>query len=476
MSTPAGRAPINREKRLHTLSAYLGETSALLREYARGEEEVNVDQRIRTFSHGKPDDLLVALEVLSAIPDAITVIHGPRGCAVSQLQRALLARGRAFGRWTVTDLDQKATIMGADAKLRAAVAAFYHRYGPKVVFIVATPAVAINNDDIQSVVDELSGELGTIIIPIYASGFTSKTSVYGYDLVAHSLVKTLVKNPPAERGAWVNLLSLAESSGDRDEARRLLQALGLETLTLPDGAGVQDFAKAAGARFSVPLDFDAGHYLGRAFQDVAQVPLLDVPRPIGLVGTREWLLTVGAAAGKQSEARDFHAREAAALAEILEAQPLRGAKVYLSLAPATALGVLNLVKETGGHVAGLTVSHVDQLHLDGLRKFQDQSPALQIHVGEGQGFEEANLLQRLKPDLYVGDGGQLVQAARLGIPSVFLPRIPVVGYRGVRAFARRTALALKNRAFVARFAGGPQLFADNWFQRSAHWHIKQEVK
>jgi len=204
--------------------------------------------------------------------------------------------------------------------------------------------------------------------------------------------------------------------------------------------------------------------------------LLDVPRPIGLVGTREWLLTVGAAAGKQSEARDFHAREAAALAEILEAQPLRGAKVYLSLAPATALGVLNLVKETGGHVAGLTVSHVDQLHLDGLRKFQDQSPALQIHVGEGQGFEEANLLQRLKPDLYVGDGGQLVQAARLGIPSVFLPRIPVVGYRGVRAFARRTALALKNRAFVARFAGGPQLFADNWFQRSAHWHIKQEVK
>jgi nitrogenase molybdenum-iron protein alpha/beta subunit len=160
----------------------------------------------------------------------------------------------------------------------------------------------------------------------------------------------------------------------------------------------------------------------------------------------------------------------------LEAQPLRGAKVYLSLAPATALGLLNLVKEIGGQVAGLTVSHVDQLHLDGLRKFQDQSPALQIHVGDGQGFEEANLLQRIKPDLYVGDGGQLVQAARLGIPSVYLPRIPVVGYRGVRAFARRAALALKNRAFVTRFAGGPQAFSENWFQRSAHWHIKQEVK
>ncbi|HEX9045943.1 MAG TPA: nitrogenase component 1, partial [Verrucomicrobiae bacterium] len=187
MSTLTGRVPANREKRLNTLSAYLGETSALLREYSRGEDEVSVDQRIRTFSHSKPDDLLVTLEVLAAIPDAITIIHGPRGCAIGQLQRARAARGRAFGRWTVTDLDQKATIMGADAKLRAAVASFYHRYGPKVVFIVATPSVAINNDDIQSVVDELSEELGTIIIPIYASGFASKTAFFGYDLVAHSL-------------------------------------------------------------------------------------------------------------------------------------------------------------------------------------------------------------------------------------------------------------------------------------------------
>ena len=476
MSTLTGRAPSNREKRLNTLSAYLGETSALLREYSRDQDSVAVDQRIRTFSQSKPDDLLVALEVLSAIPDAITVIHGPRGCAVGQLKRALAARGRPFGRWTVTDLDQKATIMGADAKLRAAVAAFYHRYGPKVVFIVATPTVAINNDDIQSVVDELSEELGTIIIPIYASGFTSKTGYFGYDLVAHSLVKTLLKNVSAERGDWVNLLSLAESSAHRQEAQRLLQGLGLEVLTLPDGATVHDFKKAAGAKLSVPLDFDAGHYLGRAFRDVAQVPLLDAPRPIGLVGTRQWLLAVGAAVGREDAAREFHAEAAAALADILQAQPLRGAKVYFSLAPATALGLLDLVREIGGQVAGLTVSHVDQLHTEALKRFQDQAPALQIHVGDGQGFEEANLLQRIKPDLYVGDGGHIAQAARLGIPSVYLPQIPVVGYRGVREFARRAALALNHRAFITRFAKGPKTFTENWFQRSANWHIKQEVK
>ncbi|HEX9047925.1 MAG TPA: nitrogenase component 1, partial [Verrucomicrobiae bacterium] len=291
-----------------------------------------------------------------------------------------------------------------------------------------------------------------------------------------SLIKALLKNSSVERGPWVNLLSLAESANDRNEAQRLLQGLGLEVLALPDGAAIQDFKKAADAKFSVPLDFDAGHYLGRAFRDIAQVPLLDVPRPISLVGTRQWLLAAGAAAGKEDEATELHAREAAALAEILRAQPLRGAKVYLSLAPATALGLLDLVKEIGGQVAGLTVSHVDQLHTGALRKFQEQAPALQIHVGDGQGFEEANLLQRLKPDLYVGDGGHISQAARLGIPSLYLPRISIVGYRGVREFARRAALALKNRSFVARFAGGAKPFTENWFQRSPNWHIKQEVK
>jgi nitrogenase molybdenum-iron protein alpha/beta subunit len=330
------------------------------------------------------------------------------------------------------------------------------------------------------VVDELSEELGTVIVPIFASGFASKAAVQGHDLAMHSLVKYVTAKQPEQRGDHINLLSTTELAQDREEAKRLLAALGLEAQTLPAGNGVGVFQRAAGAKLSVPLNFDVSSYLGEALQSMAGVPFLSVPRPIGLSAIKHWLLGVGAATGREAQARELHAREAAALAGLLEAAPLRGVRVYLSLEPATALGMLDLVQELGGEIAGLTVEHLDRLHIEALRSFQHRAPALQIHIANGQGFEELNLLQRIKPDLYVGVGGHLAQVAHLGIPAVFLPRVPILGYGGVASFARQALKALRNRAFVTQLAtqlttsGLP--YHAHWFQRSPNWHIKQEVK
>ena len=37
-----------------------------------------------------------------------------------------------------------------------------------------------------------------------------------------------------------------------------------------------------------------------------------------------------------------------------------------------------------------------------MRRYQQKASALQIHTGCRQGFEEVNLLRRIKPGLYVG--------------------------------------------------------------------------
>jgi len=465
-----GRAPASREKRLDSVSAYLGEARALLKEYGGAE----VDQRIRTFSQSAPDDLFVALEVLSGLRDTGVIIHGPRGCAASRLRQSLAEHA---GPWLVTNLTQRETIMGADSKLRAAVAALYRRYRPKAIFIVATPPVAINNDDILSVVGELSEELGVVILPIFTSGFASKSSAQGYDAVFHSFIKYLPQPAAEARGEWINLLATTESEPDRREAQRLVAALGVDALTFPHGAAVEDFSRAATARLSLPLDFDAGHYLGEALQNLHCVPFLQVPRPIGLAGTRNWIAALGQALGKEAQARELHAKEAAAIAHVVEAAPLRGVRVYVSAAPATALGVLDLIQELGGEIAGLTVTHLDRLHLEAVAKYQERSPALQLHIGNGQGFEEINLLKRLQPQLYIGSGVHLVQAAQLGIPPVFLPRLPILGYAGIQAFAHETGKALRNQAFLSSLAARARLpYQEAWTRRSADWHIKQEVK
>lgn len=460
--------PQNRERRLDAVSAYLGDVESLAREFSAG----SVNQRIRTFAQSTPDDLILALHTLASIPEAVTVVHGPLGCGAAALHQRL----RGGGRYAVTGLDERDTIMGGDVGLRRAVLDLHRRYSPQVVFLVATPTVAINNDDMEAVADELREELAIAVIPVYTSGFASKIAANGYDTVVHALFRQIDTDEVEVKGEFVNLLALGEEEADRLEGERLLAALGLVVNTLPEGAPLANFAQARSAQLSIPLDPAAAHYLGDLFATHFQVVVLAPPRPIGLGATGDWLAAIGAAVGREAAAATLQAQEAATVALLLAAAPLQGKDVYISLPAATAFGVRRLVEELGGRVIGLSVEHLDQSHNSTLAALAAENPEAQLHVAHGQAFEEVNILQRSKPDLYIGSGGPLLHVARLGIPVISLAGHGILGYRGIATFARLAERALTNRSFIAALAGGESPYREAWSRRSAHWHIKQEVK
>lgn len=470
MSPLRAKAPRSREKRLDTLGAWLGPVSVAAQEFAAQE----VFQRIRTFAQSSQDDLLYALRILSGIKDSVTIIHGPRGCAAVGLYH--IAAG-SDTRWIVTNLDERDTIMGADRKLRQAVTALHHRYRPKVAFIVGNPTVAINNDDVQSVVEELQEELDLLIVPIYVTGFSSQNAVSGYDTALHAALKYLAgSGPKAAKNDAVNLLSVAEHPLDRKEAQDLLESIGLQLNILPDQASVDSFKAAPAARASVPLCPDAPEYLGSILREKYGVPFIDAPRPVGIEGTGRWLKSIGAALGIASAAEELHNRKAAETARLLRDFSLKGAKVYISLASASAFSLIPFVEEFGGVVAGVTVTHLDRLHVRYLDELAARNPALQIHVADGQEFEEISILRRISPDLYLGDSTHISQVASLGIPTVSVEALGIVGYSGVLRLAGRIRTALANPSFGASLTGVAPPYRDAWYSRSDNWHIKQEVK
>jgi len=470
MSPLRAKAPRSREKRLDTLGAWLGPVSAAAAEFAGGD----VVQRIRTFAQGSHDDLLYALRILANIKDSVTIIHGPRGCAAAGLYHTAAGSNT---RWVVTGLDERDTIMGADGKLRRAVTALHHRYHPAVVFIVGNPVVAINNDDIQSVVEELYEELDLPIVPVYVTGFSSQNAVSGYDTALHALLKYLSGgSSPAEKGQTVNLLSVAEHPLDRAEAQGLLQQLGLVLNVLPDNSTIDAFRSAAAARASIPLCPDAPEYLGTILQEKYGVPLIDAPRPVGIAGTGRWLDAIGVALGVSKAAAELQQLKADETRAALGGFSLEGVRVYVSLASANAFSVIDLVEELGGELAGVTVTHLDRLHTRQLEQLAARNPALQLHVSDGQAFEELSILRKLSPDLYLGDATHIGQVARLGIPVVSLEAIGVIGYSGVARLVRRVRAALGNRSFGDSLAGAQLPYHEAWYRRSHNWHIKQEVK
>jgi nitrogenase molybdenum-iron protein alpha/beta subunit len=470
MSLLKAKSPRIREKRLDTLNAWLGDTAAAIAEFS-GEDTV---QRIRTFSQGAQDDLLYVLRLLAGIRNSVTIIHAPRGCAAAGLYHQVTS-GR--GHWIVSNLDQRDTIMGADRKLRKAVTAAHRQYRPEVIFIVASPVAAINNDDIQAVVEELHEELELPVVPVYVTGFASRNAVTGYDIALHSILKHSGGDRGVhQRSSKVNLLSVVEHPADRFEAERLLSSLGVDLNILPDGASSKTFRLATEARLSLSLDQDSENYLGVILRDEYRVPYIEQPRPVGVEATGRWLVAAGRALGIEDAARVLHEQESARVRRELGDFSLEGVRVYLALSPATAFAVADLVGEFGGEVAGITVSHLDKLHTARLEDLSRRSPALQLHVADGQPFEELNILRRIAPDIYLGDAAHLGQVGRLGIPVVSLENTPVLGYNGVTGLARSLSLALRNRSFGAALAGIPTSYKGAWYRRSPNWHIKKEVR
>lgn len=460
-------API-REKRSGAIAAFCGPIDTLRQEAERAVPA----QRVRTFAQDRSSDLQRALDLLRSISGLALVVHGPAGCA------AALHGDDGAEPWTVTAIDQRDSIMGGDGKLRRALRELHAAHAPKAIAIVATPVVAINNDDIESVAAELRDELGIPIVPVFSDGFRSKVSATGHDVVVHALLKHLVPQRPRNPGPHVNLLSASAGAEDLRGLQQLLGEIGVPSLVFPRGSSLQELERVAAARLSVGLDGDDSDYAGLALQERHGVPFLDLAPPVGCANTTRWLAAVGAATGHSAQAALVASCHAHRLERSVEAlAPFTGARVFVNLPGAQAFAFVELLAELGLELAALKLPSLAAADHAALGELATRAPQLPLLVGEGQAFEEVNLLRRVNPDLYIGRGASSAHALRLGIPVLDLQRIPLHGYLGAERVASAIARRLANPA-LARFLGdgAERDYTAGWLARSTHWYIKQEVK
>lgn len=462
------RTALIREKRSRAIAAFSGVIDTLRLEAEQGTPA----QRVRTFSQDHPSDLQRALHLLRGIKGLALVVHGPAGCA------AALHGVDTAAPWTVTAIDQRDSIMGGDSKLRRALKELYASHKPRAIVIVATPVVAINNDDIESVAAELREELGIPIFPVFSDGFRSKLSATGHDVAVHALLKHLLPQRPRQPGRHVNLLSAQAGSEDLHGLQRLLEEIGIESLVFPRGSSLDEFERVAAARLSVGLEGADSDYAGLALQEHHGVPFLDLAPPVGNANTAHWLKSVGDATGHAAQAALVAACHAHRLQGSVEAlAAFNGARVFVSLPAPQAFAFADLLAEFGLVLAGLKLPSYSGVDDAALSQLAARLPQLPLLVGEGQPFEEVNLLQRLRPSIYIGRGVNSSHVLRLGIPTLDLDRIPLHGYLGAERVAGEILRCLSNPA-LARFLGdGAETnYKASWLSRSTHWYVKHEVK
>ena len=462
------------ERRLGSIDAYYGPVQPLIDGYRDGQFFA---QRIRTLSQTKGDEITVILQMLHQIKNTVTVVHGARGCAA--MQNYLESYDGHGSPVFSTNLTEDNSIMGAEEVLRKTILAAVERHKPEAVFVVTTPIVAINNDDVQTVAADLGEELNIPVVPIYADGFKSKTSANGYDIAYHSIAGFLTAEKRATDKKLVNIISSDGSEEDVHKIAELVTSIGLNPNIFPRFGLLSAIRNSSNAVATIGLKPDS-RVIGEFLEKERQVPYYLLEQPVGPEATSRWLGEITGKTGNKSEALEFiKSREKKKFDELV-ADPdtnLSGRKIYISGDIYTAIALAGLVKEFGGSVTGLSIANIDKNSVALLdENYKKNGWPFNIHIGDGQVFEQANILSRDTPDVYLGAAGQAVHAARLGIPSVNYAPMPLYGYDAAIKLIRAIVRACSNRSFVEKLGSYTSVYnRSSWFGKNPNWYIKQEV-
>ncbi len=457
------RKALTREKRLSSLSHFHGTLEGLIDETSGAE----IKQRIRTFSQVHVDETIYAFDVLSKIEDAAIIVNGSIGCAALGIGQD---QEKDFS-WFSTNLVERDTILGGDDKLREAILRANEEKHPKAIFIIGTPVVAINNDDINSVILELEDEIGIPIISIYTDGFKSKTPVTGYDIVTHSLLKYLIDKNVDLKDDYINVISFSENIEDVASIAGILHELNIKFQVIPRFSNVDEIRRASKARATVVLNPDEGDYLARELQEVYGVPYIESEAPIGFRGTKNFLQRLGSFLNIEEQVVKYIDEAEAKISEQFVSNILEDKRVFVDASLSKVYGYGRLLTNLGGQVVGFSSPFVDLENRKQLKRFDFLNKNAIAIIGNGQQFEKANELEKNGIDIYFSENVGNSFVTDEGAVVVSTRNRVTYGFEGVDVIIASVRRALR---LQGKGTSGSS-YKDSFKRRSGNWYVKQEV-
>lgn len=489
--------PPRREERLQACIAYGGSICGLA---GKSKMSCLVDGN-RSFSQGSICLLLPALGMMNSVPDSVVLLHGAVGCGASihggtagvrsgGVVRRNLARDTL---WLSTSLDESDVVGGGEKKLERAILESDRRYRPKLIWVVATCVPGIIGDDIDGVVSRIKSQVSARIVPVHCQGFKTKIWATAYDAVYHGIGRNLLdyREEPApplinakgetevriRESRTVNLMNVSSMGRiDEIELERLLRAIGLTVNIYPVFTNPEDFQKVTRAALSISTCPTHDDYFLEFLKERYGIPYIIKHMPIGIENTDLWLREIARFFHLEKEAERLIETERKELDTALA--PFRvffaNKKAFVSAGEFRALATANLLSELGFEIAGIRSFHHDKYAQVEYEKLAGRGKDFPVGIANIQPFEEANMLVRLKPDLFLGHLSGNSTAAKLGIATqpIYNVSLAYCGYRGAFEIARRIKKQLLNTSFnknLSRFLKLP--YRESWYSLNPFTHI-----
>jgi len=239
--------------------------------------------------------------IIAGIRDISIVLHSPQGCASTVAmgydnhETDFTQRKVACTRLFETDI-----IMGASEKLRDLILKADATYKTKVMFVIGTCSADIIGEDIEGLCRSLQPKVGARLIPIHSGGFRGDLYA-GMDLGLSTLLSFVEPWDRPKLPRTVNLIAPQASLNptwwaDLKWTKSVLSAMGVEThCVFPSDVSIEEISLASAASANIMLTHDMGYTFAREMEEKHDVPtiLSDLPLPIGLKNTSNWLRSLG---------------------------------------------------------------------------------------------------------------------------------------------------------------------------------------
>lgn len=476
-----------REIRLGSITGFGGTAKGLCDKSKRG----GLCDRSRSFSQCLGCSSGNALCQVVMIQDAVIINHAPLGCAadfsdfnftnrVGQRKRNLpIGNAKLIS----TNLEEKDMIYGGGAKLEAAIREAYGKYKPKAIFVTTSCASGIIGDDVAGITDQAEEELGIPVVLVACEGFKSKIWTTGFDAAYHALLRKIVKPPVEKKKDVINVINFWGSDIFTD----LFGRLGLRPNYIVPFTTIEQLTSISEAAATVQICPTLGTYLAAGLEQEYGVPEVKAPPPYGLEGTAAWFRELGRVTGKEKEVEQIIASERERIAPELVAlrEKLRGKRAYVTAGAAHGHSLLALLQELGLEVVGAAIFHHDPCYdnkderSDSLRHVVDTYGDINnFNVCNKQAFELVNVLNRLKPDIFVArHGGMSVWGAKLGIPTFLMGDEHFgLGYQGLLNYGHKIIDVLATKEFVENIAAHTELpYTDWWLHQNPYTFLGGEA-
>ncbi|MDR1902464.1 MAG: nitrogen fixation protein NifE [Treponema sp.] len=440
----------------------------------------------RSFSQGLQCQQINSISAVLSLEDSAFIIHAPQGCAgcvsmgadgyrVGQAHRGihLIKNPRIF----ITNLDQDDIIHGGEKKLREAVAAAAERYSPKLIFIFTSCASGIIGDDVDAIIADLQPGYTPILVPIHCDGFRSKICASGFDAAFIAIQKYLLpQDPQPKEKGLINLFAPTSISyKDQLEIERMLGLLGVKVNYIPFYSSLEKIRKITGAEASTAICKVFADEFMKELDETYGIPFAHTVMPIGVRNTDKWFLGIADLIGKGDIAREYvekeHERVLPQLGYIKE--KLAGKRVFICGGTGRSFAAAALINDFGMELVGLETPTYDldaQIDIEYLNTMHKNYV---VDVANMQPFEQVNLVNKLKPDLFIGVGAW---AAHFGLPTTHVldPKRATMGYDGILYLGNKIVEQMRNPGFnrkISRYAKLP--YKQSWYEQDAFKFIKE---